>query len=392
MFNLTVTRGHYRNGASPNIGRKMLEERRAQKQAEIDAQLKQIAAKEAYNREVNEQNKFFVDRARLSNMKAKAIGKLGRLYPTLIISEAYAMIVANALPHTEDFVIENFSSILANQFLYLHNIGGIETVKRRAIKEHSTFLTKLYKIATENSKDILERKIHEIQNAKSVEDLRKASQLDLTEDEHSKISKDLSTLSTDELADLINKKVVQVVKDESDREKDNRAFIEELKSAVAEKEDESTEPEEAQESSLSTIAKLSKYILNKGEIKESSLFAAMMYRNTQHYGNLKSVFESTEDDNTVLTSPLNMNMMDIYLKDTSGDLADIDFLKVSVNEPLGGDDTRLDESDIDLNNSFEAILSETIVQYTMLEAVTTTKLVSISRQEIKDFSHAIMKK
>lgn len=424
MFNLTVTKGTYRQKDSPKIGKKMLEERRARQKAEMDKKLDAIAEKEQYKRTLEAHNKSIVDQYSLERAKLKCISRLGRLYPNLIMSEAYAMIVSNSLPHDEEFVQENFSSILANEFIYLHNIGGYQLLKKKAFSENSNFLKKMYRIVTENSKDILERKIHEIQKAKDTSELHNVSVMDLTDEEHGKVSKDLSTLTPDELTNLINKKVVQVVKDESDREKKNKEYIDNIKEAVAEKEkkdaekakakekakdededeeedtteeepadEDKKEPEKAEESNLSAMAKLSKYILNRGEIGKTSLFGAMMYRNTKYFGKLKSVMEDAVDDKQIVyTSPLNMNTIDIYLKDTSGDLANIDFLKTTITDPLGGDDVRLDESDIDLNNSFESILSETIVQYTMLEAVVTTKLVSVSRDEIKEFTRLVMKR
>lgn len=409
-FNTKVSLSSFRKTQSPEIGKLMVEQRKAKREKTMEAHLDMLSAKHEIRREQQEIAKSAAYSTVLENVKRKAMNKVTKLYPLLIASEVYATVTANALPQDKEYIEENFSAILGTQFLYLHKLGGIKYIKEQAIKENSSFLKGVVRIATENSRLITPRKIKEIQDAKNEDEVRAAMQLDLTEDESDKISNDINKLNTEELSDLVQKKVIQVVKDESKREEDNLDFIKELQSDVDEYEeskkekDESDEEPEAgketdedltknvKESSLSAIAKISKYILEKRATKESSLFFAMMQNNLQNYSKLKQVYESNsiKEDPTILTSPLNLNMMDVYLKDTSGDLADIDFLNISNNDPIGGDNTELDEDNFELESSFETVLSETITQYTILECAFTTKLINVTTSDVRKYSNKLM--
>lgn len=409
-FNTKVSLSSFRKAQSPEIGKLMVEQRKAKREKAMEAHLDMLSAKHEIRREQQEIAKSAAYGAVLENVKRKAMNKVTKLYPLLIASEVYATVTANALPQDKEYIEENFSAILGTQFLYLHKLGGIKYIKEQAIKENSSFLKGVVRIATENSRLITPRKIKEIQDAKNEDEVRAAMQLDLTEDESDKISNDINKLNTEELSDLVQKKVIQVVKDESKREEDNLDFIKELQSNVdeyeeskKEKEDSEEEPEagketdedltkNVKESSLSAIAKISKYILEKRATKESSLFFAMMQNNLQNYSKLKQVYESNniKEDPTILTSPLNLNMMDVYLKDTSGDLADIDFLNISNNDPIGGDNTGFDEDNFELESSFETVLSETITQYTILECAFTTKLINVTTSDVRKYSNKLM--
>lgn len=409
-FNTKVSLSSFRKTQSPEIGKLMVEQRKAKREKAMEAHLDILSAKHEIRREQQEIAKSIAYGAVLENVKRKAMNKVTKLYPLLIAAEAYALVISNALPQDKEYVNENFSSILGTQFLYLYKLGGINYIKEQAIKENSSFLKGVVRVATENSRLITPRKIKEIQDAKNEDEVRAAMQLDLTEDESDKISTDINKLNTEELSDLVQKKVIQVVKDESKREEDNLDFIKELQSDVDEyeeskkdKEGSDEEPEagkesdedltkNVKESSLSAIAKISKYILEKRATKESSLFFAMMQNNLQNYSKLKQVYESNniKEDPTILTSPLNLNMMDVYLKDTSGDLADIDFLNISNNDPIGGDNTGFDEDNFELESSFETVLSETITQYTILECAFTTKLINVTTSDVRKYSNKLM--
>lgn len=409
-FNTKVSLSSFRKTQSPEIGKLMVEQRKAKREKAMEAHLDILSAKHEIRREQQEIAKSIAYGAVLENVKRKAMNKVTKLYPLLIAAEAYTLVTSNALPQDKEYVNENFSSILGTQFLYLYKLGGINYIKEQAIKENSSFLKGVVRVATENSRLITPRKIKEIQDAKNEDEVRAAMQLDLTEDESDKISTDINKLNTEELSDLVQKKVIQVVKDESKREEDNLDFIKELQSDVDEyeeskkdKEGSDEEPEagkesdedltkNVKESSLSAIAKISKYILEKRATKESSLFFAMMQNNLQNYSKLKQVYESNniKEDPTILTSPLNLNMMDVYLKDTSGDLADIDFLNISNNDPIGGDNTGFDEDNFELESSFETVLSETITQYTILECAFTTKLINVTTSDVRKYSNKLM--
>ena len=409
-FNTKVSLSSFRKTQSPEIGKLMVEQRKAKREKAMEAHLDILSAKHEIRREQQEIAKSIAYGAVLENVKRKAMNKVTKLYPLLIAAEAYALVISNALPQDKEYVNENFSSILGTQFLYLYKLGGINYIKEQAIKENSSFLKGVVRVATENSRLITPRKIKEIKDAKNEDEVRAAMQLDLTEDESDKISTDINKLNSEELSDLVQKKVIQVVKDESKREEDNLDFIKELQSDVDEyeeskkdKEGSDEEPEagkesdedltkNVKESSLSAIAKISKYILEKRATKESSLFFAMMQNNLQNYSKLKQVYESNniKEDPTILTSPLNLNMMDVYLKDTSGDLADIDFLNISNNDPIGGDNTGFDEDNFELESSFETVLSETITQYTILECAFTTKLINVTTSDVRKYSNKLM--
>ena len=409
-FNTKVSLSSFRKTQSPEIGKLMVEQRKAKREKAMEAHLDILSAKHEIRREQQEIAKSIAYGAVLENVKRKAMNKVTKLYPLLIAAEAYTLVTSNALPQDKEYVNENFSSILGTQFLYLYKLGGINYIKEQAIKENSSFLKGVVRVATENSRLITPRKIKEIQDAKNEDEVRAAMQLDLTEDESDKISTDINKLNTEELSNLLQKKVIQVVKDESKREEDNLDFIKELQFDVDEyeeskkdKEGSDEEPEagkesdedltkNVKESSLSAIAKISKYILEKRATKESSLFFAMMQNNLQNYSKLKQVYESNniKEDPTILTSPLNLNMMDVYLKDTSGDLADIDFLNISNNDPIGGDNTGFDEDNFELESSFETVLSETITQYTILECAFTTKLINVTTSDVRKYSNKLM--
>lgn len=410
-FYRSVSRRRYSSGSEGLPNKAALYQQGKQFTADKEAAMKSTMESAAKARAAERLVKSEEDARRitLEAYKRNVINKLYHYIPLQIMNEAFTTIMIKALPHDEDYIEACREQIETVNKIYLYHIGGVNRLKEQARRTGSNFLKKYYSIIHENSNKIIDDKVNKIKEAQTEDEVNAIIKSGIDTDDAEKITQDIDSLGTDEIAELVQNKVLDVVKDESKKQSEAADFKDELKkraeeyetqdnetnddslvsgSENAEEEPDSsnTDEEDKQEEEPKTESSiLTKYLVDPSIIHEHSLFYSIV--NLVYKESIKSVTESGSEMEpkappTVLTSPLNLNMFDVYLNDYQNDMKDIDTLRIANKAPIAGDEVRIDSEDV---------LAEALMQYTMLETAMTIKLIDPTRDEVKAVADYNMK-
>ena len=196
----------------------------------------------AYNRsflkevEEDEKNKLAMESlSRASNiaiMKTQAYNNIERMIPDYVISEAFARIYIDSLPHDGDFIVENYNALANMATFYIRKLGGAEYFKQKVLETHSPFLKKIYDVCMETAKKIKANKKKKVANAMTENEVKEMIMPKINDEERDQIINNINNLGTDELSDLVREKIINVVKDEHQREKEEREFRTVLKNDI----------------------------------------------------------------------------------------------------------------------------------------------------------------
>ena len=345
------------------------------------------------------------DRIRLQGLKTRVIKEMTTFIPLSIMNEAFSRIVINAFPHDKEYIEACRESVYTVNKVYLHHLGGIKYLKEQAVKTNSDFLKSLYKVVKENSDTILKDKLEAIRDAGSEDEIHNIIKSGITADQSKKVNDDIEDLGPDEISELVQNKVLDVVKDESKKQAEDTAFRAELKQRAEDYENQNNEtlnpsvtnanPDDSGETNTEEEPKeesalLVKYLVDPTVLHEATLFYSMV--NAVYHDAVREAAGtaiSTNPDTvpkapeTVLTSPLNMNIFDVYLNDYQDDLKHVDSLRIANKQPLAGSNTRINSEDV---------LAEALMQYTMLETAMTIKLIEPTKKEVRMVAEYNMRK
>lgn len=401
-FYRNVTRKQHSNGKAPANMAVYEQQARQQKQEREEAKrvaLENAARQARIEKEVASQ--AAADRIMLEGLKRSVAKELGQFVPVMVMNEFFSRVVINALPHDKEYIEQCAESIVTVNKVYLHHLGGLKYLKEQATKTGSELLKKLHAVVKENSDLIIKSKLDEIKDATSEEEIQMIMKEPISADQAEKLEKDISELGADEISELVQNKVLDVVKDESKRQAEDAAFRQELAQRAKDYEDQDNdvlnpgmtnadandegripteaekEDEEEAKEAQSESALLAKYLVDPTVMHENTLFYSMV--NSIYYDMIDGVKEEATNmvpkvPTKVLTSPLNLNMFDVYLNDYQDDLKHVDELRVANKQPLAGNEVRIDSEDV---------LAEALIQYTMLETAMTIKLITPSSDEVR---------
>ena len=409
---------------TPNMGLIYEQSRqlRAEREAKAKETLENAQMDAARKAELRDREK--AARIILEGRKKAVVAKLYSYVPLCVMNECFSSIVLKALPHDADYIEKIAPSLEFFNKIYLHHLGGFKYLKETAFATKNPFLMKWYKMVKENSEEIINKRIAQIQDVNNEDDLAKILKSGVDPDQAEKIHNDIEDLSVDDIAELVQNKVLDVVKDESERQAKDAALRQELSTRAKEYEDQKNEelnvdvasgeaedqddeqnpdetknetdtneeevPEEKEEPQ-SESAYLAKYMLDPMILHETTLFYSMVHCAYKDLLN-KAVKEDASSilpktPTKVLTSPLNLNLFDVYLSDYQNDLADIDGLRISNNDPIAGDETSIDSDDV----LAEEALADALMQYTVLETAMTIGLINPTSKEVRDIAEYNMK-
>lgn len=167
--------------------------------------------------------------ARLQTAKTEALIYLDTHLKDQLFAESFSSIFMRSLPHDPDFIAEHWSAISNMARLYTRKLGGFNYLKEQADKTKNVFLRKYANAIEVAAKKIGRKKTKKVLNA-----LTDVEAMDIVRGKiDDKSKKDLlshiNDLGVDELTELVKDKVINVVKDEHIREKDERDFRLDLK-------------------------------------------------------------------------------------------------------------------------------------------------------------------
>lgn len=168
----------------------------------------------------------------IENAKLVAINELSSKIGDYLMGEAFARIYIKALPHDKEFVNEHHNVFRTIAMRYSDYIGGYDNLYKRSMETNSPFLRKLYNVITEAKKRIVKDRNIKSSNLMSEDDIREIIQPKPTDEERNEILKKIDELGADELAELVNNKIINVVKDEKQRQKTEMEMQTVIKSEV----------------------------------------------------------------------------------------------------------------------------------------------------------------
>lgn len=324
-------------------------------------------------------------RALMKNYRGAGINTLAATIPNAVLAECFNAVFVKALPHDKDYVSENINTIKNFGAMYIKKIGGVKTLAESANRTNSPFLRTLLEFCNEFSQAIIMERVKEINEAESEQEIKEMISPQLDDEERNTILVKMDKLGSDELAEMISNKVIDVVRDEQQREKDQAEILDTMEKDMNEDANK-VEVDDREDTSADDVAEAAKHVAesynpltrtfnyDKKDNNKSFFFSLMQGIAT------KVLKESTQTESTnvqtpqvLLENPLNLNVFDIYMQDKNEDLDDLRRMDMTDN----GEIARTTSLDKDF------VLSEALLQYTMFETAHTMKLVNITLDDIR---------
>ena len=324
-------------------------------------------------------------RALMKNHRGAGINALAASIPNAILAECFNAVFVKALPHDTDYVDENINTIKNMGAMYVKKIGGVKALAESANRTNSPFLRALLEFCNEFSQAIIMERVKEINEAETEEEIKEMISPQLNDEERNTILVKMDKLGSDELAEMISNKVIDVVRDEQQREKDQAEILDTMEKDMNEDPND-VKVDDREDTTADDVAEAAKHVAesynpltrtfnyDKKDTNKSFFFSLMQGIAT------KVLKESTQTESTtvetpqvLLENPLNLNIFDVYMQDKNEDLDDLRRMDMTDT----GEIARTTSLDKDF------ILSEALLQYTMFETAHTMKLVNITLDDIR---------
>lgn len=324
-------------------------------------------------------------RALMKNYRGAGINALAASIPNAILAECFNTVFVKALPHDTDYVDENIKTIKNMGVMYVKKIGGVKALAESANRTNSPFLRALLEFCNEFSQAIIMERVKEINEAETEEEIKEMISPQLNDEERNTILVKMDKLGSDELAEMISNKVIDVVRDEQQREKDQAEILDTMEKDMNEDPND-VKVDDREDITADDVAEAAKHVAetynpltrtfnyDKKDTNKSFFFSLMQGIAT------KVLKESTQTESTtvetpqvLLENPLNLNIFDVYMQDKNEDLDDLRRMDMTDT----GEIARTTSLDKDF------ILSEALLQYTMFETAHTMKLVNITLDDIR---------
>ena len=324
-------------------------------------------------------------RALMKNYRGAGINALAASIPNAILAECFNTVFVKALPHDTDYVDENINTIKNMGAMYVKKIGGVKALAESANHTNSPFLRTLLEFCNEFSQAIIMERVKEINEAETEEEIKEMISPQLNDEERNTILVKMDKLGSDELAEMISNKVIDVVRDEQQREKDQAEILDTMEKDMNEDPND-VKVDDREDTTADDVAEAAKHVAetynpltrtfnyDKKDTNKSFFFSLMQGIAT------KVLKESTQTESThvetpqvLLENPLNLNIFDVYMQDKNEDLDDLRRMDMTDT----GEIARTTSLDKDF------ILSEALLQYTMFETAHTMKLVNITLDDIR---------
>lgn len=324
-------------------------------------------------------------RALMKNYRGAGINALAASIPNAILAECFNTVFVKALPHDTDYVDENIETIKNMGAMYVKKIGGVKALAESTNRTNSPFLRALLEFCNEFSQAIIMERVKEINEAETEEEIKEMISPQLNDEERNTILVKMDKLGSDELAEMISNKVIDVVRDEQQREKDQAEILDTMEKDMNE-DPNAVEVDDREDTTADDVAEAAKHVAetynpltrtfnyDKKDTNKSFFFSLMQGIAT------KVLKESTQTESThvetpqvLLENPLNLNIFDVYMQDKNEDLDDLRRMDMTDT----GEIARTTSLDKDF------ILSEALLQYTMFETAHTMKLVNITLDDIR---------
>ena len=336
----------------------------------------------------------------LESERAKLLNGLHKRLPDVILQEAFNHIFKKSLVHDRDYIEENEGYINTVGSMYMKKLGGINGLASATKRTNSPFLKELLEFCNGLANEIAMEKLKATSNKKFVDEteLREIINPTLDDEQRDIIDKKMDRMGADELANMVSNKVVDVVRDEQQREKDledtEKHMVDDMTGNDSGDADDSTEPA-ADTGTLDTAEStftfenynpVTRQFSRDPNRPQRTFFYSLMCGVANKVIRESAVaegltVEKKETPQLLLENPLNINIFDVYIQDKNEDLYDLSRMDMS-DRPVIASTSHLDK---------DYILSEAVLQYTLFEVAHTMKLINITPTDIKQQSDFLMK-
>lgn len=332
----------------------------------------------------------------LESERAKLLNGLHKRLPDVILQEAFNHIFKKSLVHDSAYIEENEGYINTVGSMYMKKLGGINGLASATKRTNSPFLKELLEFCNGLANEIAMEKLKETSNKKFVDEteLREIINPTLDDEQRDIIDKKMDRMGADELANMVSNKVVDVVRDEQQREKDledtEKHMVDDMTGNDSDTNDASadTGTVDAAESTFTfeNYNPVTKQFSRDPKRPQRTFFYSLMCGVANKVIRESAVaegltVEKKEAPQLLLENPLNINIFDVYIQDKNEDLYDLSRMDMS-DRPVIASTSHLDK---------DYILSEAVLQYTLFEVAHTMKLINITPTDIKQQSDFLMK-
>lgn len=315
-------------------------------QSQLDRTEREAAARERQEK--------VISRTLLESKREHKMGQLANTGKLLLFKEILFEVFYNSLVMDSSFLSENKNTLRGVTDRYIDENGGYSLLESAAARSGSVLLSRMKKSIDKLVLEVCKRKISESNQCNSCDEF----DFDLNEDEQSSFDYTKKDLSLDEVEELVKRKVLTVVKDEQERKQQEEELITDIEDDLSENEGVTDE--------ASMNEALSKIIINKSPIHESTLFDSLF----------RSSYKECITENVAIASADSERHDDDDYDDDWDDDDDTDF----------EDEEDDDENGLDM----DMIFTEAITKYTLLEVCYTLKLEDYSRENLRKLTEKLL--
>lgn len=367
--------------------------------------------------------------ALLESAKNSAINKLAKELPDYLLGEAFADIYTRALPHNRQYVLEHNGQFNQLAHMYINKIGGFNHLVKVAATTESSFLKQLTGYIQEATKKALVNKTNKVAKALTEDEVKDMINPMIDQDEKNELLTKIDSLGADELAELVNQKIIDVVNDERRKIKSDTEFKNLLKSELdsnirmddskaSDSEEITDKTEFASEDNEKNVYKKSKKDANKiefktdsddlkdtddtksskkdkGKDKESNTTMEMSFMEAfQKWDPVQGTFDyNPNNERRSLFTSMMENVMTGFILESTGSakrrrpskvLYESPLNMVAIEDMLNKNTDEVAESSSETTDipkphvDKSRILSEVLTQYALIETAHTMKLINVS--------------
>lgn len=331
----------------------------------------------------------------LESERAKLLNGLHKRLPDVILQEAFNHIFKKSLVHDRAYIEENEGYINTVGSMYMKKLGGINGLTSATKRTNSPFLKELLEFCNGLANEIAMEKLKETSNKKFVDEteLREIINPTLDDEQRDIIDKKMDRMGADELANMVSNKVVDVVRDEQQREKDledtEKHMVDDMTGNTSDSDGVEPTTDTGTEESTFTFENynpVTRQFSRDPKRPQRTFFYSLMCGVANKVIRESAVaegltVEKKETPQLLLENPLNINIFDVYIQDKNEDLYDLSRMDMS-DRPVIASTSHLDK---------DYILSEAVLQYTLFEVAHTMKLINVTPTDIKQQSDFLMK-
>lgn len=272
----------------------------------------------------------------------------------------------------EDFVCEQYENLRALTDNFIDENGGFKLLESSIERTGSNLLKRIKTICESTANKVCKRKLKEFNECND----RDCLNFDINSEERDELNFDKGEIDIDKISSMVKDKVLTVIRDEKEREEEEKKIVTEIEDDLIEN------GEVTDEKSLNEA--LEKIVIGKSKVQEATLFNAL----------LKSSYKEILKENVAITSA-DKNKVDkdddfSASYDTEANLDDIknDSLEpdYNVEDDEVNDNLVLEGASIDM----DLVMAEAITKYTLMETLHTLKLKDYSYNEIAKMTHKMV--